>query len=163
MDPIQFVLPKVIEATNRVLVSNAQLDFVVLTNGTLMSIRKSLPGPPLPLPLHQNPPHPISSNTKPHPLTPPTENMTWGGTLGFTAEPSTPIVITLPDLQYAQAFIDNGYPAGFENPQGTMGVQHYERGLMWAETYLSGHMQPQFQPRVSYRHLQWVLGRIEEL
>ena len=44
-----------------------------------------------------------------------------------------------------------------------MGVQHYERGLMWAETYLSGHMEPQFQPRSSYRHLQWILGRIDVL
>lgn len=43
------------------------------------------------------------------------------------------------------------------------GIQHYERGLMWAETYQSGHMEPQFQPRVSYRHLQWVLGRIDVL
>jgi carboxypeptidase D len=105
LDPIQSVLPQVIEATNRVLVSNAALDFVIITDGTLLAI----------------------------------QNMTWGGKLGFQSKPSTPIVITLPDLQYQQAFIDNGYPEGFENPQGTMGVQHYERGLMW------------------------VLGRIEEL
>ena len=128
-DPIQYVLPKVIEATNRVLVANGQYDFVIITNGTLLSI----------------------------------QNMTWGGKLGFEEEPSTPVVITLPDLQYEEVFVENGYPFGFEDPQGTMGVQHYERGLMWAETYLSGHMQPQFQPRVSYRHLQWVLGRIDEL
>jgi len=48
-------------------------------------------------------------------------------------------------------------------PQGTMGVQHFERGLMWAETYQSGHQQPQYQPRSSLRHLMWVLGRIDEL
>lgn len=118
-----------IEATNRVLVANGQLDFVVITEGTQLAI----------------------------------QNMTWNGKLGFDVKPETPIVITLPDLQYGQTFIDNGYPAGFEDPQGTMGVQHFERGLMWAETYLSGHMQPQFQPRSSYRHLQWVLGHIEEL
>lgn len=129
LDPIQHVLPKVIEATNRVLVSNAQLDMVIITAGTLLAI----------------------------------QNMTWSGKLGFQAEPETPIVITLPDLQYAATFIENGYPAAFEDPQGTMGVQHFERGLMWAETYLSGHMQPQFQPRSSYRHLQWLLGYIEEL
>jgi carboxypeptidase D len=128
-DPIQKVLPQVIEATNRVLVSNANLDFVIMTQGTLLAI----------------------------------QNMTWGGTLGFTSKPETPIVITLPDLQYQQTFVDNGYPLGFEDPQGTMGIQHYERGLMWAETFLSGHMQPQFQPRSSYRHLQWLLGHIEEL
>lgn len=131
LDPIQSVLPQVIEATNRVLVSNAQLDMVIITAGTLLAI----------------------------------QNMTWGGVLGFEEEPSKDIVITLPDLQYAQTFVDNYGPeyAGLEDPQGTMGVQHFERGLMWAETYLSGHMQPQFQPRSSYRHLQWLLGHIEEL
>jgi len=129
LDSIQHVLPQVIEATNRVLVGNGQLDFVVITNGTLLSI----------------------------------QNMTWNGKLGFETEPSTPTIITLPDLQYMQVFVENGYPLGFENPQGVMGVNHFERGLMWAETYLSGHMQPQFQPRSSYRHLQWLLGHIDEL
>jgi carboxypeptidase D len=129
IDPIRKVLPQVIEATNRVLVSNANLDFVIITQGTLLAI----------------------------------QNMTWNNGLGFNSKPEKPIVITLPDLQYEQTFVDNGYPFGFEDPQGTMGIQHYERGLMWAETFLSGHMQPQFQPRSSYRHLQWLLGHIEEL
>ena len=129
IDPIIKVLPQVIEATNRVLISGAQYDFVIITDGTLLAI----------------------------------QNMTWGGKLGFEAKPEKPVVITLPDLQYRQAFIDNGYPAEFEDPQGTMGIQHYERGVMWAETFLAGHMQPQFQPRVSYRHVQWMLGHIEEL
>jgi carboxypeptidase D len=129
LDPIQHVLPQVIEATNRVLVANADLDFVIITTGTLLSI----------------------------------QNMTWNGKLGFEKEPSTPTVITLPDLQYQQMYVENGFPFDFEDPQGTMGVNHYERGLMWAETYLSGHMQPQFQPRSSYRHLQWLLGHIETL
>lgn len=71
-------------------------------------------------------------------------------------------MITLPDLQYEATFADNGI-AGYDDPQGTMGVQHYERGLMWAETWLCGHMQPQFQSRSSYRHLQWLLGHIDTL
>jgi len=44
-----------------------------------------------------------------------------------------------------------------------MGVQHYERGLMWAETFLGGDMLPGFQPRSAYRHLEWGLGRIDVL
>ncbi|PVH87001.1 alpha/beta-hydrolase [Cadophora sp. DSE1049] len=127
-DPIQFVLPRVIEATDRVLISNGDLDMKVLTDGTLIAI----------------------------------QNMTWGGMLGFQTKPNKSIVITLPDLQYQSIFEVNGM-GGVENPQGVMGVQHFERGLMWAETYLCGHMQPQFQPRSSYRHLQWVLGLIDEL
>lgn len=38
-DPIQAVLPQVIEATNRVLVSNGNLDMIIITNGTLLSIQ----------------------------------------------------------------------------------------------------------------------------
>ena len=88
--------------------------------------------------------------------------MTWNGALGFQSEPATPIDIKLPDLEYQSLFSSQGFD-GLDAHQGIMGVQHYERGLMWAETYLSGHMEPQFQPRSSYRHLQWVLGRIDAL
>lgn len=38
-DPIQKVLPQVIEATNRVLVANGDYDMVILTQGTLLSIQ----------------------------------------------------------------------------------------------------------------------------
>lgn len=131
-DPIQHVLPQVIEATNRVLVGNGDFDMIIITNGTLLAI----------------------------------QNMTWGGTLGFQQQPSTPINITLPDLQYQAIFDDADNAQYFNNsdgPQGIMGVQHFERGLMWAETYQSGHMQPEFQPRVTYRHMQWLLGHIDTL
>ena len=127
-DPIQKVLPQVIEATNRVLVSNGDLDMIIISNGTLLAI----------------------------------QNMTWNGQLGFQQQPATPIDIRIPDLQYQAVFDANGF-SGVDGPQGIMGIQHYERGLLWAETYLSGHMQPEFQPRVTYRHLEWVLGRIDSL
>lgn len=127
-DPLQSVLPRIIESTNRVLIANGALDYDIITNGTLISI----------------------------------QNMTWHGKMGFESAPSKPINIQLPDLQYQDTFEANGW-GPFEEPMGIMGTQHYERGLMFAETLLSGHMEPQFQPRVSYRHLQWVLGRIDEL
>ena len=82
--------------------------------------------------------------------------------LGFQEKPSTPINVQLTDLQYQDVFAENGAD-GIDGPQGTMGIQHFERGLMWAETFASGHMQPEFQPRTTYRHIQWVLGRIETL
>lgn len=90
------------------------------------------------------------------------QNMTWNGQMGFQSAPNKTIFIDLPDLEYQSLFIAQ-YGADLDNPQGVMGKQHYERGLMFAETYLSGHMEPQFQPRSAYRHLQWVLGRIDEL
>ncbi|ETI22932.1 hypothetical protein G647_04726 [Cladophialophora carrionii CBS 160.54] len=127
-DPIQHVLPRVIDATQRVLISNSDLDFETPTTGTQLAI----------------------------------QNMTWGGKLGFQTKPSKPITITEPDLQYEAVFTSSGFD-DVDDPQGTMGVQHFERGLMWAQTFYCGHMQPQFQPRSSYRHLQWLLGHIETL
>lgn len=127
-DPIQKVLPQVIEATNRVLISNGDFDMIILTNGTLMAI----------------------------------QNMTFNGGLGFNSRPSKPIVIETPDLQYAGVFAANG-AAGLDGPQGTMGIQHFERGLMWSEVYLSGHEVPEFQPRVALQHIRWLLGRIDTL
>ncbi|TAQ90069.1 hypothetical protein B7494_g1616 [Chlorociboria aeruginascens] len=131
-DPIQHVLPQVIEATNRVLIANGDYDMIIITNGTLLSI----------------------------------QNMTWNGKLGFQEQPSTPLNITFVDLQ--DEFIFEGYGngpfyAGLDGPQGIMGITHFERGLYWAETFQSGHMQPEFQPRVTYKYLQWVLGRIDSL
>jgi carboxypeptidase D len=104
-DPIQHVLPQVIEATNRVLVSNGDYDMIIITNGTLMAI----------------------------------QNMTWNGALGFSERPSTPINILIPDLEYSEVFVEN-QGEGLDGPQGIMGIQHFERGLLWAETYQSGHM-----------------------
>lgn len=127
-NPIEHVLPQVIEATNRVLISNGDYDMIILTNGTLMAI----------------------------------QNMTWNGQLGFQERPSTPIDIRIPDLMYKNVFKQNG-AASLDGPQGIMGVQHYERGLMWAQSYQSGHMQPEYQPRVAYRHLQWLLRRTEHI
>lgn len=117
-DPIQHVLPQVIEATNRVLIGNGDFDMIIITNGTLLAIRKR---PRMYYTLFAN------VNT---------ENMTWNGELGFQQAPSTPINITLPDLEYAAVFDANGAD-GLDGPQGIMGVQHFERGLMWVETYQS--------------------------
>ena len=39
LDPIQYTLPRVIEATGRVLISNGDLDMIILTNGTLLAIQ----------------------------------------------------------------------------------------------------------------------------
>lgn len=126
--PNLYVLPKLIEATNRVLIANGDYDFILPTNGTLLSI----------------------------------QNMTWNGELGFQSQPSTPIDIEIPDLAWASVF-DENYATGIDGPQGIMGIQHYERGLLWAEVYQSGHMQPEYQPRVAYRHLEWLLNRTQTL
>jgi carboxypeptidase D len=69
------------------------------------------------------------------------QNMTWGGLQGFQTKPTTPITLS----------------------GVSKGIQHFERGLLWTEMYADGHMGPQYQPAVSYRQLQWVLGQIETI
>jgi len=129
-NPIQEVLPRVIDTTQRVLIASGEYDMELPTLGTLLGI----------------------------------QNMTWGGKLGFQYMPGNEsIVIDLVDLGYmVDVYVESGF-AGYDSGQGVMGTQHFERGLMWGTTLQSGHMQPQFQPRVSYRHLQWLLGRIDKL
>lgn len=124
VDSIQHALPKVLEHTNRVLISNAEWDFVIITNGTLLSI----------------------------------QNMTWNGGLGFQSQPNQSFIVEEPDQVWAPL---QGQVA--TDPQGVMGIKHYERGLMWVESFQSGHMQPQYQPRAGLLHLQWLLGRIDDL
>ena len=119
LDPIQEVLPQVIEATNRVLISNGDWDVLIPTNGTLLPI----------------------------------QNMTWNGQLGFQSAPTTDFIVPISaSPQY--------WP---RKPQGIMGKQHFERGLQWVETYQAGHMVPQYQPAAAWRHLEWLLGRIDTL
>lgn len=124
LDPIQHVLPQVIEHTNRVLVSNAEWDYVIITAGTQLAI----------------------------------QNMTWNGQLGFQTKPTEPFIVEQPDLVVAPM-----YNITSTVGQGTMGVKHYERGLMWVESFQAGHMQPQYQPRAALKQLRWMLGRIDDL
>ncbi|WVO19663.1 uncharacterized protein IAS62_000953 [Cryptococcus decagattii] len=90
------------------------------------------------------------------------QNMTWNGQLGFQAAPSEEVYIDIIDTQWSATYEANGLPS-FPGPQTTMGIQHYERGLMWVETFQAGHMQPQYQPRMAYRHLEWLLGLVDKI
>ena len=77
------------------------------------------------------------------------QNMTWNGMLGLQTQPTMSVEVAK-------------RPGGFE-PLVQAGIQRFERGLMWMETFASGHMQPEYQPAVAYRHLEWVLGVVETL
>ncbi|CZT12301.1 related to pheromone processing carboxypeptidase (Sxa2) [Rhynchosporium graminicola] len=129
LPPNQKVLPRLIEHTNRVVVTNGDLDYRIFNDGVLLAI----------------------------------QNMTWNGKMGFQAEPSQPVVLNLPLLQWADWDAANGNSELTDGPQGTMGTQHYERGLLWVRVNAAGHEQPLYQPRMSYRQLQYVLGRIDKL
>ncbi|ORY27363.1 Alpha/Beta hydrolase protein [Naematelia encephala] len=128
-DPIQAVLPKVIDATQRVLIANGNLDGIILTNGTLLAI----------------------------------QNMTWGGQLGFQNAPNTTFEVTLGDIEYGQFLEAQGFTDFTQIPQGKVGLQHSERGLLYVEVFQSGHMQPEYMPRAAFEQLLWLLRRIDSL
>jgi carboxypeptidase D len=85
------------------------------------------------------------------------QNMTFNGAQGFSNPPADWEDFYVP---YHNSF-DNqlGDLAG----AGNMGHWHTERGLTMVTVQLSGHMIPQYAPSASYRHLEFLLGRIPDL
>lgn len=115
------VLPGVIERTERTVIGHGILDFVLLYNGTLITI----------------------------------QNMTWNGQQGFQSGPETWDDFYVP-------YHDQG-ALGTIAGAGNMGKYHTERGLTLVTVQLSGHMIPQYAPSASYRHVEYLLGRIDSL
>ncbi|KAI0024009.1 alpha/beta-hydrolase [Xylariomycetidae sp. FL0641] len=127
-------LPSVIERTGNVIVGSGLLDFLLLTNGTLMALNNMTwngqQG------FSQRPADPFFVPYNP--------------SIGFVLyETSTqPIPAT---------------PVGLVAGGGSMGVTHSERGLTWVTVDLAGHEIPQYVPGASYRQLEFLLGRIDSL
>ncbi|EON68560.1 hypothetical protein W97_07818 [Coniosporium apollinis CBS 100218] len=81
------------------------------------------------------------------------QNMTWGGAQGFQTEPTEEFFVPYHDEASLSTL------AG----AGVMGIAHTERKLTWIETFLTGHMVPQYAPSAAYRQLEFLLGRIDDL
>jgi carboxypeptidase D len=81
------------------------------------------------------------------------QNMTWGGKQGFQTKPTEPFFVPYHDEVSASTLAGSG----------VMGTTHTERGLTWVGVDLSGHMVPQYAPSAAYRHLEFLLGRIDSL
>jgi len=81
------------------------------------------------------------------------QNMTWNGAQGFHSYPSAPFFVPY-HIDYSLSTLAGA---------GRMGTTHTERGLTWVETWLSGHMVPQYAPSAAYRQLEFMLGRINSL
>ncbi|KAF7114711.1 hypothetical protein CNMCM5793_009662 [Aspergillus hiratsukae] len=77
------------------------------------------------------------------------QNMTWGGAQGFQAPPDGDFYVPP----------DETLSAG----SGIMGKTRTERGLTFVEVKLCGHMVPQYQPSAAFRHLEYLLGRVDSL
>ncbi|KAK2773067.1 hypothetical protein FQN53_004295 [Emmonsiellopsis sp. PD_33] len=81
------------------------------------------------------------------------QNMTWNGAQGFSAEPDGELFVPY-------------HPKGAVESMGGAGVMgkfRTERGLTFAELFLTGHMVPQYSPAASYRLVEFMLGRIDDL
>ncbi|EPE28601.1 alpha/beta-Hydrolase [Glarea lozoyensis ATCC 20868] len=113
------VLPGVIERSKRTIIGHGDLDFVLISNGTLLMI----------------------------------QNMTWNGAQGFQSKPSDPFYVPYHDDPSLSTLAASG----------VLGTTHTERGLTWVSVDLSGHMIPQYAPSAAYRHLEFLLGRVESL
>ena len=94
--------------------------------------------------------------------------MTWNGKQGFQKEPTDEFYVPYhPGL--AEIVHDIFYQP-IPGPvvtnvagSGILGVTHHERGLTWVTVEHAGHEIPQYVPGASYRHLEYLLGRIDSL
>lgn len=130
------VLPSVIERTANVLIANGELDFLITSNGTLAVIN----------------------------------NMTWQGTQGFEESPFSdkffvpynPTIEPALDETLSQSHVPT-IPVGYVGGGGWYGKTHTERGLTFVTVELAGHQIPQYVPGATYRQLEFLLGRIDNL
>lgn len=83
------------------------------------------------------------------------QNMTWNGAQGFSQGPDQWNDFYVP----YHSELSPSTLAG----AGTFGQWHTERGLTFCTVDLSGHMIPQYAPSASYRQLEFLLGRIDNL
>jgi carboxypeptidase D len=81
------------------------------------------------------------------------QNMTWNGAQGFQTAPTDAFYVPY----------HNELSPSTLAGAGVMGSTHTERGLTWVTVELSGHMVPQYAPSAAYRHLEFLLGRVESL
>jgi carboxypeptidase D len=128
-------LPHVIEKTNNVIVGSGLLDYLLLTNGTLMALNN------------------MTWNGKQGFQTKPSGQfyVPYNPTIGY-AFYETFTQGNIPEL-----------PVGLVAGGGIMGTTHTERGLTWVTVDLAGHEIPQYAPGASYRQLEFLLGRIKSL
>ncbi|KAK4127586.1 alpha/beta-hydrolase [Parathielavia appendiculata] len=111
------VLPRVIDATQNVIIGHSALDMILLANGTLLAI----------------------------------QNMTWGGKRGFQHRPDQPFYVPHNNMTTLSTLA----------AAGVFGSLLSERGLTYVGIDLAGHMVPQYAPSAAYRHVEYMLGRVD--
>ncbi|KAI0179484.1 alpha/beta-hydrolase [Hypoxylon sp. FL1284] len=93
------------------------------------------------------------------------QNTTWGGQLGFQSPPVEPFFVPFHPLSTAgEIYSETDQTAlGSIAAAGVLGTAHTERGLTYVSVDLSGHMIPQYAPSAAFRHLEFLLGRVDSL
>ncbi|KAK3944113.1 Alpha/Beta hydrolase protein [Diplogelasinospora grovesii] len=85
------------------------------------------------------------------------QNMSWGGKVGFQSRPQEPFYVPYNDGIMQDENVTLSTLAG----GGVFGTVHTERGLTFVGVDLAGHMIPQYAPSAAYRHLEFLLGRVD--
>lgn len=143
-------LPSVIERTNNTIISHGLLDFLLFSQGTLITIQNmtwnGLQGfqtaPPSATTIF-----PSSSNSS---ISGPNLYVPYHQSLGEI-------------LNYVNAAIPNSPAFTDTAGAGLQGSWHTERGLTFVQVALAGHEIPQYTPGVAFRQLEFLLGRIPNL
>ncbi|KAK6950642.1 hypothetical protein Daesc_007166 [Daldinia eschscholtzii] len=93
------------------------------------------------------------------------QNTTWGGQLGFQSPPVEPFFVPFHTLSTADEIESetDQTKLGSIAAAGVLGTAHTERGLTYVSVDLSGHMVPQYAPSAAFRHLEFLLGRVDSL
>ncbi|KAF7365785.1 Carboxypeptidase cpdS [Mycena venus] len=130
------VLAGVVERTNNVLVGNGNLDYLILSNGTLATLNN----------MTWNGAQGFSSSP-------------------FTDKFFVPYNPTIGDA-LTETFFQSEIPTvsvGLVAGGGYFGTTHTERGLTFVTVDHAGHEIPQYVPGAGYRQLEFLLGRIDSL
>lgn len=130
------VLGGVVERTNNVIVGSGNLDFLIMTNGTLATLNN----------MTWNGAQGFSSSPFADKFYVP-----YNPTIGPAIE---------------ESFTQENIPAisvGYVGGGGYYGTTHTERGLTFVAVDLAGHEIPQYVPGAAYRQLEFLLGRIDSM
>ncbi|KAI0156916.1 alpha/beta-hydrolase [Xylariaceae sp. FL1272] len=129
------ILPSVIERTNNVIVAHGNLDFLIISNGTLAALNN------------------MTFNGAQGFQKAPSDKffVPYGDSLLKAFE----LLINVDTVPFP--------PVGLLGGGGLFGVTHTERGLTWVTVDLAGHQIPQYVPGAGYRQLEFLLGRIDSL
>ncbi|KAK1140787.1 hypothetical protein N8T08_009893 [Aspergillus melleus] len=93
------------------------------------------------------------------------QNMTWNGLQGFQEPPTEPLFAPYHPFygKASRTDLDADKPLTHDAGAGFLGTAHTERGLTYTTVDLAGHQVPQYSPGTAFRHLEFLLGRIDSL